>query len=227
MLSQLVAYLQRKKKTPNLTNLVTNGMPHGRGLACHMAVATRVVLHLNHRSIQVNLSLLTEYHRMQQWTRLKLMPLPPCLHLLLLRLFMDCLPYICHLTYSPLPPHTPSMMTPPSPAAYPSSSFMSSPATHTQPTILDLITHTWRQTYSWFALFLVPFLFVLGLKTDTWRPGSHHRTYASVTRNGVHSHHAENRMRRRDLAMCITIVIHNVCGSLAWLYSVNTGHKWN
>ena len=66
MLSQLVAYLQRKKKTPNLTNLVTNGMPHGRGLACHMAVATRVVLHLNHRSIQVNLSLLTEYHRMQQ-----------------------------------------------------------------------------------------------------------------------------------------------------------------
>lgn len=62
-------------------------------------------------------------------------------------------------TYSPLPPHTPSMMTPPSPAAYPSSSFMSSPANYVTPGFFPHTANYTRPYYPYMTtnLFMVCF----------------------------------------------------------------------
>ena len=53
-LSQLVAYLKEKKKTPNVTNLVTSGMPRGRG--------RKGLQHQDHGSALVIVNLSIECH---------------------------------------------------------------------------------------------------------------------------------------------------------------------
>lgn len=124
-LSQLVAYLKQKKKSPNVTNLVTSGMPRGRGRKGSAAPRSRKRpsvcepvnrVPLNAASPQAKTSSSVSPSSLSQAACRPPAMYSPAHH--------------TPPTYGLPLPQIPSVMSQPPSAAYPSSSFMYSPTNY-------------------------------------------------------------------------------------------------